>query len=98
MWARGLMDCTQRNGPRRRFRDLGTCDLFDARVSIRNHCLEASNLHRETGREGYSLLRAVFKPSKPDGKRARREELKWQRVEKQHLTILQSWYAKRGAK
>jgi len=98
MWSRGLMDCTQLNRPRSAFRDLGTANLFDARVSIRNHCFEAGDYHRWTGREGWSLLRMVFLPRSPDGRRARAEVPKWRRVERQHQRYLQSWYQKRGSR
>jgi len=97
MWARGLMDCTQLNGPRSAFRDLGTCDLFNPKVSIRNHCLEAAAFHAKTGREGWALQRKVFLPRSPDGRRAWAEVGKWRRVERRHLSYLAKWYAKRGS-
>jgi hypothetical protein len=93
MWARGLMDCTQRNGPRSAFRDLGSCDLFKPKVSIRNHCLEMNSLHRQSRREGWSLQRAVFLPRSPDGWRARREQRKWQAKDRAFRAIMADWYS-----
>ena len=89
VWARGLMDCTQRNGPCSAFRDLGSCDLFKPRVSIRNHCLEMNSLHRRSGREGWDLQRMVFLPRSPDGWRARKEQRKWQAKDRTFRAILQ---------
>ena len=96
MWARGLMDCTQRNGPYSAFRDLGSCDLFKPRVSIRNHCLEMNSLHTRSGREGWDLQRMVFLPRSPDGWRARKEERKWHAKDRTFRAIIADWYKDRG--
>jgi hypothetical protein len=93
MWARGLMDCTQRNAPPSAFADLGSADLFNPHVSIRNHCIEAGQYHQRTGRQGWALQRMVFLPSRPDCQRAWAEERKWRRVECTHLRILAQGYA-----
>ena len=78
LWARGLCDCTQLNGTRRDFADIGSTDLLDPRVSIRNHCIELSEKVRH-GYRDWEALRAVFLPNSPNGRRAMQEQHRWER-------------------
>ena len=94
MTARGLMDCTERQYPLdQALRRFGRWDLYDVECSIANHCYQAGCIHRNTGREEYALMRAVFLPRSPDGRRARREQRRWQRIERRHLGLLAAGYA-----
>lgn len=68
MTSRGLMDCSWSFAKSHRAelaplttRAWGPSVLYDPRVSIACHVLEAGGHHRN-GRRGYSLLRAVFWP------------------------------------
>ena len=38
-------------------------------------------------------MRAVFLPRSPDGGRARREQRRWQRIERRHLRLIRQGYA-----
>jgi len=93
MTARGLMDCTERQYPLdQALRRFGRWSLYDVECSIANHCYQAGCIRRNTGREGYALMRAVFLPRSPDGRRARREQRRWQRIERRHLGLLSAGY------
>ena len=94
MTARGIMDCTERQYPlAQALRRFGRWNLYDVECSIANHCFQAGCIHRGTGREGYALMRAVFKPDSPDGGRAYREQRKWERIERRHLRLLRDYYS-----
>lgn len=100
LWARGLADCTQRNGPVKAFADLGSTDLFNPFVSVRNDRLETERYHKQTGLEGWALRRKVFLPGTPRRwswaqaeARRMQEQRRWQRVEKRHLCLLSAGYA-----
>jgi hypothetical protein len=81
MTARGLMDATELQYPREQCRKrFGTTSLHDPQVSIATHVFQAAGIHHNTGRRGFSLMRAVFLPRAPDGGRARQEERRWRGI------------------
>jgi len=88
MTSRGLLDNTNLHLSREQCKRFGTRSLLDAWLSVANHCAEASEYFRKTGRRGWSLLRKVFLPRSPDGQRARQEEARWRRLERAHLQLV----------
>jgi hypothetical protein len=103
MVSRGLMDCSWTFAADHRgrlepllgvakqlsgSRPWGPEALFDPWVSIRCHVLELACYRRQTGRDGWDLLRVVFLPASPDGARTRREQRRWLRLEGRHEVAL----------
>lgn len=89
MTALGIMDGTELHLSvaqcRRRF---GTANRANSWVSIASHVAQVAGLHRSRGREGWSLMRAVFLPSRPDGARAKREQRRWLAIDSRFRLIL----------
>lgn len=94
MTARGLMDCTELLYPRDQcLRRFGTTDLHDPYVSIATHVFQAAGIHHSSGREGLSLMRAVFKPDAPDGGRAWAEQTgRWNGIAARFRRIVKVGY------
>ena len=79
--AEGICDTTESHLPREEcLRRFGTTDRADSWVSIATHVRQAAELHQATGRAGMDLMRSVFLPGNPDGRRARREERRWEKI------------------
>ena len=97
LWARGLCDCTQLNGSWRDFRDIGSTDLFNPHVSIRNHCIELAAKVR-CGYDYWEALRAVFLPGSPNGGRSMQEQYRWSHYDGQYKPALAMYFreARRG--
>ena len=99
MVSRGLMDCAWTFARSRRtalepllsgVQPWGPGALFNPWVSIRCHVLELRQYHEQTGRADWALLRVVFLPAAPDGARTRREQRRWERLERGHLRAVQA--------